>query len=381
MKNTSLTPAAFSTRKRILALLVAMLLLSSMLPVSAIGLDNPEKAEPAWTAEEIADTFHVSEENITQLQEDDNGHTLFVLDEYTFVCAPNGARTAAVTYTADYPIELIVSCTENGVMLGSALPYVENPSDGMIWDGTYEFLDYDTGEVTPVKDANAFYAARTVGFTDVNFTATINGKPIPHPSYDPLNSSSTVRWTDTAYNSPYGFGNGAKQCHGFGLFIFDYLFAGQGAKINYYSTDTSTAKSAEFFLRPRLRGTLVRANTSTGQHTLVLVGQNGTGIYVYHANWADNQSEYNMVKLQHITWAAFATKFLSIDYILTPQYCTHSVSRWVMFDSKWHRGTCSNCGDLIYRDHYAQVAGTNVTCKECGYVGSMGGMTRSTGRP
>ena len=61
------------------------------------------EAEPAWTAEEIAGTFHVSEENITQLQEDDNGHTLFVLDEYTFVCAPNGARAAAVTYTADYP--------------------------------------------------------------------------------------------------------------------------------------------------------------------------------------------------------------------------------------------------------------------------------------
>mgnify|MGYP000508487504 CR=1 FL=1 len=52
------------------------------------------EAEPAWTAEEIAGTFHVSEENITQLQEDDNGHTLFVLDEYTFVCAPNGARAA-----------------------------------------------------------------------------------------------------------------------------------------------------------------------------------------------------------------------------------------------------------------------------------------------
>ena len=374
MKSTSLTPAAFSTRKRILALLVAMLLLSTMLPVSAIGLDSPEKAEPAWTAEEIAGTFHVSEENITQLQEDDNGHTLFVLDEYTFVCAPNGARAAAVTYTADYPIELIVSCTENGVMLGSALPYVENPSDGMIWDGTYEFLDYDTGEVTPVKDANAFYVENAnAPVALASYTTTINRKVLPHPSYP-----AGDKWNGT-YSSPYGFGNDTSECHGFGLMIFDYLFEGAASKVTKNTSTTSEA-SAKTLLTAQADGTFIRAtNNHNGEHSLILMGQDISGVYIYHANWVLDAADKNLIKVEHITWNVFASRHPSVVYVLTP--CAHVVSKWKQFDSQYHKGTCTKCGKAVYKEHYAQVAGPNATCVVCKYVGNMGGATRSIGTP
>ena len=324
MKNTSLTPAAFSTRKRILALLVAMLLLSTMLPVSAIGLDSPEKAEPAWTAEEIAGTFHVSEENITQLQEDDNGHTLFVLDEYTFVCAPNGARAAAVTYTADYPIELIVSCTENGVMLGSALPYVENPSDGMIWDGTYEFLDYDTGEVTPVKDANAFYGDNAIApLTVVSYNTTLNGKAIPHPDYNPTGTSK-VFWKDqeSGYYSK-NLNETGWECHGFALFIFDYLFNGYGKYVyDFPFTAESKLQDYKLYLRQQQPGTFIRVKRP---HSQILVGSDNLGIYVYHANWVGD----NVVSFNHFTWSVFVSEFAGdLDYFITPtNYITSSYSR------------------------------------------------------
>ena len=319
MKNTSLTPAAFSTRKRILALLVAMLLLSSMLPVSAIGLDSPEKAEPAWTAEEIAGTFHVSEENITQLQEDDNGHTLFVMDEYTFVCAPNGARAAAVTYTADYPIELIVSCTENGVMLGSALPYVKNPSDGMIWDGTYEFLDYDTGEVTPVKDANAFYGDNAIApLSLVSYNTTINGKSIPHSSYNP-NNGNKVYWDKDTYKS-VNLGQSGSECHGFALFIFDYLFNGYGKQGS--TSIGTTLQDYKLYLRSLPLGTLIRTPTP---HSQIVVGSDNLGVYVYHANWST--TEYNIIRFDHFKWSVFKEKFPTISYTIVPtDYVTSSYS-------------------------------------------------------
>lgn len=370
MKNTSLTPAAFSTRKRILALLVAMLLLSTMLPVSAIGLDSPEKAEPAWTAEEIAGTFHVSEENITQLQEDDNGHTLFVLDEYTFVCAPNGARAAAVTYTADYPIALVLPCTGNGVMLGSALPYVDSPDLEMSWDGTYEFLDYDTGEVTPVKDANAFYVENAdAPVALASYTTTINGKAIPHPDYNP-NGTAKVFWQEEAYTS-VNLGESGIQCHGFALFIFDYLFNGIGSRT--YTGGSVVANQS--FITAQPYGTLMQ----TPSHTLIMVGFNSSGMYVYHANWTLVEAERNIVALEHFTWAKCTESFVKFNMYITPT--EHYIPRWVKKDSEKHSGYCTTCRKTFERAHYSDVAGTNVKCKECGYVGSMGGMTRSTVNP
>lgn len=281
------------------------------------------EAEPAWTAEEIAGTFHVSEENITHLQEDDNGHTLFVLDEYTFVCAPNGARTAAVTYTADYPIELIVSCTENGVMLGSALPYVENPSDGMIWDGTYEFLDYDTGAVTPVKDANAFYGDNAIApLSVVSYNTTINGKAIPHPDYDP-NNGNTVYWR--GWYDSVNLDDGGTQCHGFALFIFDYLFNGYGKYVyDFPFTAESKLQDYKLYLRQQQPGTFIRVIRPKSPHSQILVGSDNLGIYVYHANWAGD----DVVSFNHFTWSAFVDKFAGyLEYFITPtDYITSSYS-------------------------------------------------------
>ena len=374
MKNASLTPAAFSTRKRILALLVAMLLLSTMLPVSAIGLDSPEKAEPAWTAEEIAGTFHVSEENITQLQEDDNGHTLFVLDEYTFVCAPNGARAAAVTYTADYPIELIVPCIDNGVMLGSALPYVDSPDSEMSWNGTYEFLNYDTGEVTPVKDANAFYVENAdAPVALASFSTTINGKAIPHPSYTPGGT-----WTSSGYTTPYGGEGEAFECHGFALMIRDYLYAGEVCRKDV--SQTLNTSNAEPFLNSLQNGTLIRARTSMVDkdgnpilHTFILAGKGNGGYYLYHANWPGN----NQIAMTHFTIDEFTTRFVYAIYI----WQQHGVVLHTkQYNSTYHQFVYK-CGETKLEKHYAVVGGSNVECMTCGYVGSMGGITRGTNQP
>lgn len=235
------------------------------------------------------------------------------------------------------------------------------------WEGTYEYFDLTTGAVRAIRDPNTFYiAATSVGLTDQsNYTTTINGKSIPNAQYPAGGTYSGSTSTS--------FGTGS-QCHGFGLYIYDYLFGSSGAKcsqgfeyIGNYTQTQIKNKLQSFAL-----GTLLRVSYSgstSDEHTMILVGRDSTGVIIYHANWPDNGT----VAISHVTWSGFAQTFPYLDFII----CPHNVNVWKPYSSTQHRGACTACGTYLYGSHYAQVGGMG-TCLVCGYYGNMPGLT-STG--
>lgn len=368
--------------KRFVSILCALLLLLCMLaPVSAIGLTERTEQIPL-TTQAVAESFSVSAERISLLDEDDDGHTFFVMDDQTFVYMSDANRATAQTFTANYDIELAVPCV-GGIMLGSAQPvYVPDcehtDSDccdsDMRWNGVYQFLDYETGEATLINDPYGFYATRATSMTNAStYYTTINGKSIPHPDYDTRNG--TISWT-SSYSSSYQNDSGT-QCHGFGLMIFDYLFSQTVPPTDPVSFSDESDKDADpiaevkNFLMSTPLGSMVRASVRTGaSHTFIIAGFNSTGVYIYHANWVQNT-----VTMNHATWSVFYDKFDAIEYCLQ---CYHggSIASWTPLNSQLHTGTCSKCNTVVSQKHYALTAGSNVTCVRCGYVGAMDGLNR-----
>ena len=235
------------------------------------------------------------------------------------------------------------------------------------WEGTYEYFDLTTGAVRAIRDPNTFYiAATSVGLTDQsNYTTTINGKSIPNAQYPAGGTYSGSTSTS--------FGTGS-QCHGFGLYIYDYLFGSSGAKCSqgfeYIGNYTQTQIKNK--LQSFVLGTLLRVSYSgstSDEHTMILVGRDSTGVIIYHANWPDNGT----VAISHVTWSGFAQTFPYLDFII----CPHNVNVWNPYSSTQHRGACTACGTYLYGSHYAQVGGMG-TCLVCGYYGNMPGLT-STG--
>ena len=126
----------------------------------------------------------------------------------------------------------------------------------------------------------------------------INGKQIPHASY-PVGST----YSGTFQNAP--------QCHGFALFIYDYLW-GSTDYGNYIDPiDISDANDAKTALQNRPAGTLVRVGPSL--HTMIIVSTSSSGIYVYHANWTGGK-----VALTNFTYANFATRWSKIRFMYDP---------------------------------------------------------------
>ena len=261
-----------------------------------------------------------------------------------------------------------------GVMIGSEKPTMVACPNALCkdeyelsWEGTYEYFDLTTGAVRAIRDPNTFYiAATSVGLTDQsNYTTTINGKSIPNAQYPAGGTYSGSTSTS--------FGTGS-QCHGFGLYIYDYLFGSSGAKcsqgfeyIGNYTQTQIKNKLQSFAL-----GTLLRVSYSgstSDEHTMILVGRDSTGVIIYHANWPDNGT----VAISHVTWSGFAQTFPYLDFII----CPHNVNVWKPYSSTQHRGACTACGTYLYGSHYAQVGGMG-TCLVCGYYGNMPGLT-STG--
>lgn len=370
--------------KRFVSILCALLLLLCMLaPVSAIGLTERTEQIPL-TTQAVAESFSVSAERISLLDEDDDGHTFFVMDDQTFVYMSDANRATAQTFTANYDIELAVPCV-GGVMLGSAQPvYVPDcehtDSDccdsDMRWNGVYQFLDYETGEATVLANPQQFYVSYATGAVTVNYSTVIHGKNIPHASYNP-NDGNPVYWdpNESGYTSLYYNDEGLSyQCHGFGLYIFDYLSGGMGSKKTYNnSTYTNDDAKAESFIKDQRYGTMVRAYRSNYYHTFIIMGWNSTGAYLYHANWATGNGT-NQVTVDHFTWNVFADRFSGIEYTYTLSG-GHSPSYYTPYDSKLHSGVCT-CGRIQYESHFALTAGSNVTCVRCGYVGAMDGLNR-----
>lgn len=210
----------------------------------------------------------------------------------------------------------------------------------------------------------------TVGidsFTNASsYTTTINGKSIPSASY-PIgsiyNSSDSL--------SSAGLGNGT-QCHGFAMNIFKYLFGNHGTKVAKNLTISSRSDTqVKTELNSYPLGTLIRAtrpeDADADYHTMILVGKDSSGVYLYHSNW----SAKNTVSIQYATWSDFKAAFPTIEYIV---YHTHTVSTWRSYSSTQHRGTCTTCGGTVYESHYAAIAGYS-TCLACGYEGNMNGTT------
>lgn len=96
-------------------------------------------------------------------------------------------------------------------------------------------------------------------------------------------------------------------------------------------------------------GTFIRARTSGGgEHTMIYIGSDSTGIIVYHANW-DNDPNRNIVKISHIDTNSNGTfsDFPIIEYL---RYHTHSYGSWTNYSSSQHKRTCS-CGNSLYASH------------------------------
>lgn len=209
----------------------------------------------------------------------------------------------------------------------------------------------------------------TVGidsFTNASsYTTTINGKSIPSASY-PV--GSTYNSSDSL--SSAGLGEGW-QCHGFAMNIFKYLFGNNGLYIEKeldISSLSATQVKAEVSSYPM--GTLIRAIRPAGTyHTMILVGKDASGVYIYHSNW----SATNTVSIQYATWSDFKSAFPTIDYTVEyVDYHTHAVNSWLYYSTTQHRGLCSTCGEMVYGEHYALQAGYG-TCLGCGYEGYMNG--------
>lgn len=208
----------------------------------------------------------------------------------------------------------------------------------------------------PTVDIDSFTNASS-------YTTTINGKSIPSASY-PVGStySGSASMTNPSLSG--------SECHGFAITIFKYLFGDNGTKVTKnlaISSRSDTQVKTELNSYPL--GTLIRAKrpstaTST-HHTMILVGTDSSGVYLYHANW----SAEDTVSIQYATWSDFKAAFPTIEYIV---YHTHTVSTWRSYSSSQHRGTCTACGGTVYESHYAASAGYS-TCLACGYEGYMNG--------
>lgn len=202
-----------------------------------------------------------------------------------------------------------------------------------------------------------------LSFTNASsYTTTINGKSIPSASY-PVGStySGSASMTNPSLSG--------SECHGFAITIFKYLFGDNGTKVTKNLTISSrsdTQVKTELSSYPL--GTLIRAKRPAGTyHTMILVGKDASGVYLYHANW----SAEDTVSIQYAPWSDFKAAFPTIEYIV---YHTHTVSIWRSYSSTQHRGTCTTCGGTVYESHYAAVAGYS-TCLACGYEGNMNGTT------
>ena len=185
------------------------------------------------------------------------------------------------------------------------------------------------------------------------FTTTamsINGKSIPHPDY-PIGS---------VYSGSF---EGGTQCHGFALFIYNYIWGSTSHGTGDGRTALTSTAVAKWELKGISPGTLIRVDdTGSLMHTMIVEQTSETGITVYHANWTGGK-----VCETFFSYEDFANRWSEISYMQIPD-CRYSI--WRQYDSTNHVRTCLDCGKKEYRAHYAQTTGYG-TCLACGYVGNI----------
>ena len=209
--------------------------------------------------------------------------------------------------------------------------------------------DLRTGKSTPIDDFT-FNKELERTLEDVPATRiTINGHAIPHSSYGGYTyfsyNSTGCTCHDTscsisgplcdcrrAYNTT-GSGN-AIQCHGFGCFIYRYIWnlsSTQAFPSSKYvggitlSSNTSVAAAeAETYIESLNPGALIRftKRSNTNKHTIILVACNQTSssgatncLIVYHGNAGTGvYASKCTVMYQYMTFDYIAQKYSSIDY-------------------------------------------------------------------
>ena len=188
-----------------------------------------------------------------------------------------------------------------------------------------------------------------------NYSVTINGVQVPFEDYPP---DST--WDVWGYYTTH-FGS-ARQCKGFALYAFEQIWDDDGTSDKTRIT-LGSATAAKNYINGLQPGTMIHSDRP---HSMIYLGKDSKGVYVYHANWPRD----NIVKVSHFTWANFASYFSPIIETVTP----HDVE-WTSITSKTHKGRCSNCGLSVSGRHMAEVAGMG-TCMTCGYYGNMDGISK-----
>ncbi len=284
--------------------------------------------------------------------------TFFVAEGKTVFCYNQASRTAVPVFESDAPIDYYVPYAGRGVMLGAApldesgQPY-ETPvyKEGLTWNGQYTYYEFATGETYPVENPDRFLLSATVNaVSKPNFKTTINGKAIPHSKYPPGSIYNDDDWP------------GAGECHGFGKFIFNYLWGTTNVSETFYNAYTASAVKSVCDDLPL--GSLIR----TKGHTVILVDKDENGITIYHANYGDPK---NNVSIDYYTWSQFISSFTCLRYAFIPP-CTHSYTAWTSYSSTQHKRTCTKCGNVQYGSHYGTTAGLG-RCVVCKYYGTLPG--------
>lgn len=313
---------------------------------------------------DVMKTLRLSEADISGLCAREE-QTFFVADQKTVFCYNQVNKTAMPVFESDEPIAYYVPYAGRGVMLGAApldengQPY-ETPvyKEGLTWNGQYTYYEFVTGKTYLVENPDRFLLSATVNaVSKPNFKTTINGKAIPHSKYPPGSIYDDNDWS-------------GGECHGFGLYIFNYLFGTTNVPETWHRV-TSTASSIKSICQNLPLGSLIRTSnesvTSEKGHSMILVGKDANGITVYHANYSAIK---NQVNIDYYTWSEFASSFKYFRYTFQP--CTHSYSAWTSYSSTQHKRTCTECGKVQYGSHYGTTAGLG-RCVVCKYYGTLPG--------
>lgn len=350
-------------KSRLLASLLVILMLCT---ASVFALPESTSTVAVQQQGTTASFYGFAPEDISNICTQDT-HTAFVLQENKLVCVDSETGEVKTVYTADYQIQLLVPYFDKGIMFGSALP--SNPDgtsfdaselrNGLSWDGTYEYLDYVTGEILQIENPSQLFLAASSGIQNVDYSTIINGQSVPLSNY----KDGSI-WQSEQYTGYFGSGY---QCYGFALYVYDTLFGNTGKKIV-----CNGIMPTQSFLESLPLGSFIRVNENINsdtnpQHAMILIGRDSGGVYIYHANWSVTTT--NVVSTSYATWTQFMETFPEVNFYI----CPHSVSVWKQYSASVHQGTCTACGTSCTQPHYAAVAGTNVTCLACGYKGSMDG--------
>lgn len=297
---------------------------------------------------------------------------VYITEGNKIVLKDKRSKSVDTIYQTEYKIEFAVPVQTKGLMVGSDMPLLpdgtvyDSPelATNLTWNGTYEYLDFETGEISNIENPCSFFVVARATYVELpNYTTTIWGKGVPIDGFEVGDI-----YDDEGFDGPFGSGY---ECHGFGLEIFDILFEENGRQDEYEMARTKDIKNTIDNLPI---GTLLRLSyngTYSNEHTVIIIGRSGTDLILYHANWF----AYNEITITKHALSDFCETFPYLDFVIEPR-CTHNVTTWLKYSTTQHRGICQNCKTSVFQKHFGKVAGIT-ECLACGYYGQMDGGMRA----